>query len=54
MDDELMTQVEESGYSLEEILIIASLIEKETDGKDPHEHRLRDLQPPQQRRRDLP
>ena len=31
---ELMTQVEESGYSLEEILIIASLIEKETDGKD--------------------
>ena len=34
MDDELMTQVEESGYSLEEILIIASLIEKETDGKD--------------------
>ena len=34
MDDELMTQVEESGYSLEEILIIASLIEKETDGTD--------------------
>ena len=48
------TQVEASGYSLDEILTIASLIEKETDGTDRDEHRLRHLQPPQQRRRDLP
>lgn len=34
MDAELMEQVENSGHTLEEILIIASLIEKETDGTD--------------------
>ena len=61
MDDELMTQVEESGYSLEEILIIASLIEKETDGTDQRDIAsviYNRLQKPgetaQQRRRDLP
>ncbi len=32
--DELRAQVENSGYSLHEILTIASLIEKETDGTD--------------------
>ena len=32
--DELRTKVEESGYSVQEILTIASLIEKETDGTD--------------------
>mgnify|MGYP002571677587 CR=1 FL=1 len=34
MSDELMQKVEASGYSLNQILTIASLIEKETDGKD--------------------
>ena len=34
VDGELLTSIEESGHSLKEIIIIASLIEKETDGKD--------------------
>ena len=34
MDDDLMQQVEESGYTLDQIITIASLIEKETDGRD--------------------
>jgi len=34
MTDERMELVEKSGYSLKEIIIIASLIEKETDGGD--------------------
>lgn len=34
MDDSLMEQVGASGYSLGEIITIASLIEKETDGRD--------------------
>lgn len=34
IDGELMTQIEDSGRSLGEILTIASLIEKETDGSD--------------------
>lgn len=34
MDEDRMTAVEESKYSLEEIITIASLIEKETDGTD--------------------
>lgn len=34
MDAEMMELVENSGYSLHEILTIASLIEKETDGTD--------------------
>jgi len=34
MDEELMSQVEASGYSLDQIITIASLIEKETDGTD--------------------
>ncbi len=34
MNEDLMAQVEESGRSLDQILIIASLIEKETDGTD--------------------
>lgn len=34
MDEERMTQVEESSYSLQEIITIASLIEEETDGTD--------------------
>ena len=34
MGDELMQKVEASGYSLNQILTIASLIEKETDGTD--------------------
>ena len=34
MDDELMAAVENSPYSLDEIITIASLIEKETDGSD--------------------
>lgn len=34
MNDNMMKAVEESGYSLEEIVIMASLIEKETDGTD--------------------
>lgn len=34
MNDDVLTQVEESGYSLKEIITIASLIEKETDGGD--------------------
>ena len=34
MDTEMMELVENSGYSLHEILTIASLIEKETDGTD--------------------
>ena len=34
MSDEIMQQVESSGYSLNQILTIASLIEKETDGTD--------------------
>ena len=34
MSDEIMQKVESSGYSLNEILTIASLIEKETDGTD--------------------
>ena len=34
MTDELMAAVEDSPYSLDEIIIIASLIEKETDGSD--------------------
>ena len=32
--DEMRTQVEESGYTIHEILTIASLIERETDGED--------------------
>ena len=38
-------QVEASGYSLKEIVTIASLIEKETDGTDQAHDRLRHLQP---------
>ena len=34
MTDDLMQAVEDSPYSLDEIIIIASLIEKETDGSD--------------------
>ncbi len=34
LDPERLAQIEESGYTLEEIMIIASLIEKETDGGD--------------------
>lgn len=34
MDNELMEQVDKSAYSLSEIITIASLIEKETDGND--------------------
>ena len=34
LDNELMQKVDESSYSLSEILTIASLIEKETDGTD--------------------
>lgn len=34
MDEELMEQVAASGYTLDEILTVASLIEKETDGHD--------------------
>lgn len=34
MNDERMNKVEGSGYSLKEIITIASLIEKETDGTD--------------------
>ena len=34
MDVEMMELVEASGYSLDEIIIIASLIERETDGTD--------------------
>ena len=34
MDEDRMTQVEESSYSLQEIITIASLIEEETDGTD--------------------
>ena len=34
MDEERMAQVEESDYSLQEIITIASLIEEETDGTD--------------------
>ncbi len=34
MGEEMMEQVDASGYSLDKILIIASLIEKETDGSD--------------------
>ena len=34
MDDEMMAKVEASGRSLSEIVVIASLIEKETDGSD--------------------
>ncbi len=34
MDDGLMDQVNASGYSLSQIITIASLIEKETDGQD--------------------
>lgn len=33
-DDEISALLEESAYSMEEIIIIASLIEKETDGTD--------------------
>ena len=34
VDEDRMTQVEESSYSLQEIITIASLIEEETDGTD--------------------
>ncbi len=34
MDDKLMKKVSASGYSLDQIVIMASLIEKETDGED--------------------
>ena len=34
MNEDRLAQVEASGYSLEEIITIASLIEKETDGTD--------------------
>lgn len=34
MDDELMDAVEASGYTLDQIVTVASLIEKETDGRD--------------------
>jgi len=34
LDDERLALVESSGYSLQEIVVIASLIEKETDGSD--------------------
>lgn len=34
MNEDRLAQVEASGYSLEEIITIASLIEKETDGSD--------------------
>jgi len=34
IDEELGEQIENSGYTLREIVTIASLIEKETDGKD--------------------
>lgn len=34
MDEDLMEKVESSGYTLKEIITVASLIEKETDGHD--------------------
>lgn len=34
MDDDVMAQVDQSGYSLKQIITVASLIEKETAGKD--------------------
>ena len=34
LDEELLTQAKERGYDLAEIVIVASLIEKETDGSD--------------------
>ena len=34
LDEELLTQAKERGYDLDEIVIVASLIEKETDGSD--------------------
>lgn len=34
LDDELLTEAEARGYDLKEIMTIASLIEKETDGTD--------------------
>lgn len=34
LDDDLLAQAEERGYDLKEIITIASLIEKETDGTD--------------------
>lgn len=34
MDDDIMSQVDSSGYSLKQIITIASLIEKETAGQD--------------------
>lgn len=34
MDDDMMAQVDSSGHSLDEIITVASLIEKETDGTD--------------------
>ena len=34
LDEELWTEAEAKGYDLEEIIVIASLIEKETDGTD--------------------
>ena len=34
LDPDRLAQVEKSGYTLDEIMIIASLIEKETDGSD--------------------
>lgn len=40
MNEDRLAQVEASGYSLEEIITIASLIEKETDGQRPVHDRL--------------
>lgn len=34
LDDQLLAQAKERGYSLKDIVIVASLIEKETDGSD--------------------
>ena len=34
LDDDLLAQAKERGYSLKDIVIVASLIEKETDGSD--------------------
>ena len=34
LDDDLLAQAKERGYSLKDVVIVASLIEKETDGSD--------------------
>ena len=49
VDDSMRQKIADKGYTIQELLTVASMIEKETDGTD--HHRLGHLQPSEQPRR---